>query len=223
MRRAPSSQPLRDAELVQLQRELEAGKGGMRSVHEVRGAFAALATVPQLVSPNEWLQIVLGEPGFVDIAHAQRVIDLLMRDYNFVLDELANERSVAPGPDAPEDVAAAWCRGYLEIAEADEKWRADESADGALLPLALIAKTFTLVGQVDDDGKVIEDEAPQRDAARKQLPTIVRELHRYWTTRRRIDVLERDIAKTKAKKPGRNELCTCGSGKKYKRCCGLVH
>ncbi len=24
----------------------------------------------------------------------------------------------------------------------------------------------------------------------------------------------------KAQKPGRNTLCTCGSGKKYKRCCG---
>ena len=24
----------------------------------------------------------------------------------------------------------------------------------------------------------------------------------------------------KAKKPGRNDLCPCGSGKKYKNCCG---
>ncbi|MCG8482885.1 MAG: SEC-C domain-containing protein, partial [Clostridia bacterium] len=25
----------------------------------------------------------------------------------------------------------------------------------------------------------------------------------------------------KEKKPGRNEPCPCGSGKKYKKCCGL--
>ena len=25
---------------------------------------------------------------------------------------------------------------------------------------------------------------------------------------------------TKDKKPGRNDLCPCGSGKKYKQCCG---
>ena len=26
---------------------------------------------------------------------------------------------------------------------------------------------------------------------------------------------------TKDKKPGRNDLCPCGSGKKYKKCCGI--
>jgi uncharacterized protein YecA (UPF0149 family) len=26
----------------------------------------------------------------------------------------------------------------------------------------------------------------------------------------------------KGKKPGRNELCSCGSGKKYKKCCGAA-
>ena len=40
-----------------------------------------------------------------------------------------------------------------------------------------------------------------------------------------------DVAETKKKKPqpiraqstvGRNEPCPCGSGKKYKRCCGLA-
>ncbi|MEG0321164.1 MAG: SEC-C metal-binding domain-containing protein [Oscillospiraceae bacterium] len=25
----------------------------------------------------------------------------------------------------------------------------------------------------------------------------------------------------KAGKPGRNDLCPCGSGKKYKKCCGM--
>jgi uncharacterized protein YecA (UPF0149 family) len=27
-------------------------------------------------------------------------------------------------------------------------------------------------------------------------------------------------AKSTARQPGRNEPCPCGSGKKYKRCCG---
>jgi uncharacterized protein len=193
----------------------------MRSVHEVRGAFAALATAPGLVSPNTWLQLVLGEPAFADMAHAQRVCDLLMHDYNFVLDEMANERPVAPGPSVPDEVAAAWCRGYLAIAEADAEWRADEDADGLLLALAVIAGTFSLIGELDDDGKVIEDDGPHRRQARAQLDRIVRELYGYWTTRRRVDALKRDVAKAKA--PGRNEPCPCGSGKKYKRCCGLVH
>jgi uncharacterized protein len=221
MRRAPVIVPLREVEVEQLQAELEAGKGGMRSVHEVRGAFAALATAPGLVSPNAWLHIVLGEPAFADMEHAQRVFDVLMRDYNFVLDEMENEHPVAPGPDVPDEIAAAWCRGYLTIAEADREWRADEDADGLLLPLAVIAGTFSLIGERDDDGKVIEDDGPHRRKARAVLDQIVRELYGYWTSRRRVDALKSAVAKAKA--PGRNERCPCGSGKKYKRCCGLVH
>lgn len=30
----------------------------------------------------------------------------------------------------------------------------------------------------------------------------------------------RDLERVEQKKPGRNDLCPCGSGKKYKRCCG---
>ena len=31
---------------------------------------------------------------------------------------------------------------------------------------------------------------------------------------------EKTQAKTKGKVVGRNDLCPCGSGKKYKQCCG---
>ena len=38
-----------------------------------------------------------------------------------------------------------------------------------------------------------------------------------------LGIIEEDEAKPKidtSKKIGRNELCPCGSGKKYKKCCG---
>ena len=32
-----------------------------------------------------------------------------------------------------------------------------------------------------------------------------------------------NVAQCSGMKPGRNELCPCGSGQKYKRCCGNKH
>lgn len=35
-----------------------------------------------------------------------------------------------------------------------------------------------------------------------------------------VSMIQSRIQTTKSKKPGRNDLCPCGSGKKYKNCCG---
>jgi hypothetical protein len=40
-----------------------------------------------------------------------------------------------------------------------------------------------------------------------------------WLARRR-DEVKATIAERSARKVGRNDPCPCGSGKKYKRCCG---
>jgi yecA family protein len=203
-------------ERAELQRELDRGRG-MKSIHEAYGAFAALATAPHLVSPNDWLFTILGEPDFADMAHAQRVFDLLVRAYNSVLDEFARGARVAPAHDASDDAVAAWCRGYLVIAESDDEWTDDEVGDALLMPFAIVGGTFSLIGEHDDEGKIIEDDTRQRQLARESLPKMVKDLHVYWAARR--DALAG--VKTGAKQSfGRNEPCPCGSGKKYKRCCG---
>ncbi len=41
-----------------------------------------------------------------------------------------------------------------------------------------------------------------------------------WEEKNRNDFLERNFTVVRSRKIGRNELCPCGSGKKYKNCCG---
>ena len=158
---------LSPAERAELQRQLEGGNG-MKSIHEAYGAFAALATAPRMVSPNQWLFTILGEPNFGDMAQAQRVFDLVVRAYNSVLDDLAGGRSVFPAG-APEGDVAAWCRGYLAIAGRDDEWMADEVANTLLMP-------FEVVGGKDD--------APQRERARKSLPRLVDVLYDFFAATR---------------------------------------
>lgn len=78
-------------------------------------------------------------------------------------------------------------------------------------------------GGVDDDEGIIEFIAPYRDARGQ------RKVHHEVSLFQKVDGVWyfRDAAAPKVSqvtrgqpKVGRNDPCTCGSGKKYKKCCG---
>jgi uncharacterized protein len=46
----------------------------------------------------------------------------------------------------------------------------------------------------------------------------VREIHAFWLARREKTMPARSPAHAESR-PGRNDPCPCGSGKKYKKCC----
>ena len=60
------------------------------------------------------------------------------------------------------------------------------------------------------------------DALREVLPDLDPVLAKRQALLRRLyrRALSRKTIRLQAPKPGRNELCPCGSGKKYKKCCG---
>ena len=60
------------------------------------------------------------------------------------------------------------------------------------------------------------------DALREVLPDLNSVLAKRQALLRRLyrRALSRKTIRLQAPKPGRNELCPCGSGKKYKKCCG---
>lgn len=177
--------PLSAAELAELQEVLDAGDG-IPSVHEMNGGFAALGTGPWLVPPRAWLPAVLGPSALANLDHAQRVLELVMRSYNFVIYSLAEGLEVVPGPEASEDVIASWCFGYVDFAGRDGEWRADEVAVELLRPFAIIARQLAPEG---DTRKV-----------RGSLSRHVRELYAYWAPRRREGTLPPPRAKP-ARKP----------------------
>ena len=57
-----------------------------------------------------------------------------------------------------------------------------------------------------------EDILELRDAAPDLIAAAVVEIDRFWKKARGHD--------DRTEKPGRNDPCSCGSGKKYKKCCG---
>ena len=65
-------------------------------------------------------------------------------------------------------------------------------------------------------------DADQRLEIFTALSGFVPEIYRYFEPLRRLDSLppERRPVRHDGPKIGRNDPCPCGSGKKYKQCCG---
>jgi uncharacterized protein len=50
-----------------------------------------------------------------------------------------------------------------------------------------------------------------------EIEAAIPHLHRFWAPLRKsaVSTVKHDVPQ-----PGRNDPCPCGSGKKYKKCCG---
>jgi SEC-C motif-containing protein len=76
-------------------------------------------------------------------------------------------------------------------------------------------------GAGDDDG-IVEFEAAYRTSAGARI--VHRERSLFRRREARWFYVDGDVVKNapakRAEAPGRNDPCSCGSGKKYKRCCG---
>ena len=59
----------------------------------------------------------------------------------------------------------------------------------------------------------------QVESLNQQVLESVAWIHAYWLPLRQA-VAERQTAQAMSTKVGRNEPCPCGSGKKFKKCCG---
>ena len=176
---------------------------------EVMGVFVAVFSARQMVPPSEWLPMVFRDRQLSEAdAPALRA---LMEQYNEVGDTLEKEGMITPEPD-DLDAAAEFCSAYLEVMELDQDWLREEE-EIAFVLLALADPTV-----LDDPQVTIEgDKADWLASACAELPDLLEEM--YHRNRGR---LPGEGAQAVSTKVDRNARCPCGSGKKYKKCCGAA-
>ncbi len=208
---------LSEREARELSDLLARSETGM-SLESAHGYLTAIVSAPTMITPSVWQPKVFGDLKLETQAQFKRAMDLLVRFYNQIAVDLF-ENEVAPRLPSLDEGLAAWCSGYLEAAEHDPIWQADEDADRQLLAFSVIAGEFDLVGQEDLDGTIITDAAPHIAQYAAKLSDYVLALYRYWMKWRRAN--EARPAPATSTKVGRNEPCACGSGNKYKKCCAL--
>jgi uncharacterized protein len=223
--------PLDDAELDRLEDLLSADvfRGEAMRLDELQGMLCAVASAPEPVLPSVWMPAALGgEPVYESEEQAQDVVELLMRLYNEV--DAGLDRGEEPelilypvDEDAEEYDFGAWADGYLfgaQLGPVDWLEAAGEHGDDLS---DLLDDMFLLNGSIKDDvlkhGEAWMNEAAEQRAmqdAADELPTRVVAIHDFWRALRfPVETMRRE-----SPKPGRNDPCPCGSGKKYKQCCG---
>jgi uncharacterized protein len=210
---------LSPSELEQLGRFLDGSPGAM-PLPQARGFLAAMASTPEMIMPSTWLPMVIGEPDLNTPDAASGVALLVVRLYNQILDDLNAQRPVSPDD---EEELSLWCRGYLAGTALDDHWLDDKLVLRALTPFAALAGELDLVGEEDNNGNIIEDPTPHLERYRDKLPELQLQLHQHWNDWRREHLVPPGAVPAQrrtARRVGRNEKCPCGSGLKYKRCCG---
>lgn len=199
------------------------------------GYLSALAVSPGTVLPGEWQPAVFGPkpPRWESEAEEQEVQNLLMGLWNTCV---ARARQ---GEDPPEhlspllwlpedpmaeqpdelDVGRDWAIGFfvgVQLREAAwDAWLDRED---------WIEEIFGLLEQLASGEILAEDpqEPPTAISYRERLEIVaslsgmLADLHDY-----RIEQLTPRTPARRVDAPDRNALCPCGSGRKYKKCCGM--
>ncbi|MCP5021125.1 MAG: UPF0149 family protein [bacterium] len=185
---------------------------------ETLGLIAGICSAPTMIMPSTWLSVVLGEHVFESVQEAQEINTLFLRFHNQVNDSLLNEQRTIPPASLDDEQLADWCGGYLEAVGMDDVWRQDKNTLPTLLPIGILSGEVPITGLKGHDGKIIEDDSEYRAQARESLPERIADLHQYWTEWRCQQMAsQKPITQSK---PQRNGPCPCGSGAKYKKCCG---
>jgi uncharacterized protein len=219
--------------IKQLDEELLALGEDSMLLEELDGFIAGLLACPELIMPSDWLPVVWHEdsadqqPVFANLDHANRVLGLVMEHYNSVARTLM-ERPDRYSPLFSVDTRNGdilwelWIEGFEKaVALRPSAWRKllDADADTAaamsgMLMLADIARGDENAPRKDRDAAVAT--APDNIAAW----VVALNEWRLANYQPMQSIVPR-ASSGSTKKIGRNDPCPCGSGKKYKRCCGL--
>jgi uncharacterized protein len=201
---------------------------GAYGVPAVHGMLTASVVGPKSV-PLDWiLKAVLSGPhcdenGFDHFPEFSWVTDkigeLLLRigrvmQQNPEMFRLAVYRSNLKKDDITPD-PRAWCLGFVEaMIHHQEDWEPLLSTERGFLTVAPIIMTVDPNGWgAKDDLNPYKRIAPSKLCEKLNIAT--RAIYAFW-----LVYHERRSPSRTSVAPGRNAPCYCGSGRKFKRCCG---
>ena len=224
-----ADQPLSDQEFNALDQFLlsERCSEHAMTLDALHGYLTAIVIGPESISPSEWLPAVWGPsaedaPAFQSDKERQRIESLIMRFMN----EIAITFEAAPKDFEPlflEHLSQgkklldgeAWAWGFWEgMNLRPQAW--DAGWDASIAP---VLRAIYLLGaeEVEEEEVAYADTPQKRHQLALEIEAGLPAVHRFWQEHRKA--AHAPVQRTEAKS-GRNELCRCGSGKKFKKCCG---
>ena len=187
---------------------------------EVQGFMMALLSGPDALNPTNWLPEILGEESLFDAkerTEIERLVmamaaDMRMKFNEKILPDLWFYEDEAGNPDF-----YTWCNAYLyalDIVPTDWFEAVDqEEFEDLFYPIMALGGIY----DEEENGEVIlhlnEKELTQLES---DLPHVLLDIYWYWQS----IINKPQTVRREGEKVGRNDPCPCGSGKKYKACCG---
>ena len=217
---------------------------GTLRYHELQGFLFAIGSAPELVSPSVWLPLIFakGDPVFASKKEADRIVGSIMSLYNGINRDILAERVCLPescqpraqvmsnfDEDAPlHQWSHGFACGHTFLADSWEEFTDPEAEEN--LDMDRMVLTFFCSPQVAEQYRSLyfSEEPSVASLGEKMTKLIPEALSRYASVGRalyehRLQDRASQSPVTRGPKIGRNEPCPCGSGKKYKNCCGRVH
>lgn len=198
-------------------------------VSQIEGYLAGIIVCPDLIMPSEWLPLIWDTendgygPVFQSAKQAEKLMGLVMEHYNATIGDIDAGR-YAPVFDVDirnnEIMWELWIDGFeTAMGLRPESWSVylgtDDDATAAIAGLVSLADIANRKsGLKKNDIDRLQAEAPDL------IPGWIEILNaaRHFQSAVPMQLV---FAPAQTTKVGRNDPCPCGSGKKYKKCCGL--
>lgn len=231
MKTFTDNKPLTDAELNRLGDFLKSCKGGKAmNVEALDGFFAALIAGPEAVMPSEYYREVFGGEmsdtcEFANLDEAKEILELMMRHWNTIAATLLKGEVYVPLLLEDENGMAHgndWARGFMRgMGMRHDGWAElvnDEEHGGCVIPMMMLCHEHD-----EDPGMRPKPISPKkREEVIVHMAAGLLGAYRYFRAHRQVSASTHTSKPQRTPKVGRNEPCPCGSGKKYKRCCGAA-
>jgi uncharacterized protein len=163
---------------------------------------------------------------FGSLDEANEILGLMMRHWNEIASTLFKDEVYVPLLLQDENGVAYgndWARGFMRgMHMRHDGWAElmdDEEHGGCLIPMIM------LYHEHDSDPEMRPEpiSPEQREDVIAHMAAGLMGAYQYFRGQREADLsIDTPEPRNKVPKVGRNEPCPCGSGKKYKKCCGGV-
>ena len=220
-------QPLSDKEFKELDSFLLSDRcpDDAMTMDSLHGYLTAIAIGPETIAMSEWLPLVWGDedaPKFKSEKELARMVGLIARFMN----EIAITFEVAPKEFEPLFCehewegktlidGEAWAWGFWEgMSLRADAWQPIWSSN-----LAPLMRPLYLLGadEIEEEEMALVESPLQCHKLAVEIESNIPDIHRFWLPHRKSAVA---TVRREAQKVGRNDDCPCGSGKKFKKCCG---
>ena len=196
---------------------------GIIDLSTLDGFMTAIVSAPDVVPPSQWLPAIWGDfaPEFEDEKAFEDVLALLVRYMNGVNLMLTHD-SESFEPIFQESrhggktftIVDDWCEGYMRgVALQSASWQLQAEPMSKLIKPIMF---FTVASEPEGFKDLNHSKIKQMQ---QSVTANAIKIFHYWYDKRQQEPDPINTFRHTEPRPGRNDPCPCGSGKKYKKCC----